>query len=210
MFCCICIFYVNIIYIYIYIYVPPTRENLTQGHFYSGDLGEVRYEFWLIPWWTILVIRSLCAMWTVLAFAKFPGIYTRWPCKLYIYIFLAITSLSQFDRSSPGFLFLHCCFYYTNLPAIVFFEIVYIGNLLPSSILPSNKKIFIVIMVIIIFSLTLILMLKLILLIKGISIIEKSLYEAILRNLFSCPLTDKGNLLFSLYFFLSLAKVYSL
>ena len=70
--------------------VPPTRQELTQSLFYSRDLGEeeeeeVGYEFRLVLWWTMLDIGLLDAMWTMLAFAKSPGMNAQWPCwsKLY-------------------------------------------------------------------------------------------------------------------------------
>ena len=50
--------------------------------FYSGDLGEreVALKLRLVCCWTMLVIRSLGAMWTIRAFAKTLGKYSRWPC----------------------------------------------------------------------------------------------------------------------------------
>ena len=58
-----------------YLSVPPTRQDLIQGLFYSGDLREEEggHESKLVPCWSILVIGSLGAMYTMLAVAKFPG-----------------------------------------------------------------------------------------------------------------------------------------
>ena len=52
--------------------MPPTRQDFIQGLFYSGDLGEgeVAYEPRLLCW--SVLVESLGAMWTVLAFAKSP------------------------------------------------------------------------------------------------------------------------------------------
>ena len=56
--------------------VAPTRQDLIQGLFYSGDLG--------VGWsWSethvLLDIGSVGTMWTMLAFVKSPGTYARWP-----------------------------------------------------------------------------------------------------------------------------------
>ena len=47
--------------------------------FLSGDSGEVEYESKLVPCCAMLVIGSLGLIWTMSAFAKFPGTYARWP-----------------------------------------------------------------------------------------------------------------------------------
>ena len=61
-----------------YLSKPPTREDLTQGFFYSRR-GGVGHEPKLVRYWSMLVRGSLGAMWTMLAFAKFTDMYTRWP-----------------------------------------------------------------------------------------------------------------------------------
>ena len=52
-----------------------TRQDLTQGLIDNGDLedGEVAHKPRLIRCWTVLIIGSLGAMSTLLAFAKSPG-----------------------------------------------------------------------------------------------------------------------------------------
>ena len=61
--------------LYIYSSVPPSKQDLTQDDFESGDLGQkkVEHEFRLVSCRTLLNIGSLGAMWTMLAFAKSPG-----------------------------------------------------------------------------------------------------------------------------------------
>ena len=60
------------IYIYSYLFLLATRQNLTQCFFHSGCLceGNVRHEPRLVPFWTILVIGSPGAMWTMQNFLK--------------------------------------------------------------------------------------------------------------------------------------------
>ena len=61
--------------------LPSTRQDLTQGYFIVGvGDGDVAQELRLIRCWTMLVIGSQDAMWTMLAFAKSPGMYAKWPC----------------------------------------------------------------------------------------------------------------------------------
>ena len=55
-----------------YLSMPPTRQNLTQGLFYSGGFREGGSYTWAKTL-ALLVIGSLSAMWTILAFAKSLG-----------------------------------------------------------------------------------------------------------------------------------------
>ena len=61
-----------------YLSVPPTRQDLTQGLFLERGFrrGGVIHEPRLLCCWSMLVISSLGAMWTMLTFAKSPGTKT--------------------------------------------------------------------------------------------------------------------------------------
>ena len=48
--------------------------------------GEVTYESRLVRYWSLLVIGSLGAMWTILVIVKSPGTYARWPCRSQIHL----------------------------------------------------------------------------------------------------------------------------
>ena len=63
-----------------YLFMPSTRHDLTQDLFYCVDFeeGKVRHEPKFMPCFSMLVIGSLGVMWTMLAFAKSPGIHVRW------------------------------------------------------------------------------------------------------------------------------------
>ena len=64
----------NVIYASRYLSVPFTQQDLTQRHFYCGDLIEgLGYEPRLVRSRTMLVIGSLGTMRSVLAFVKSPG-----------------------------------------------------------------------------------------------------------------------------------------
>ena len=61
---------------------PPDRIRHKCFFFYSRDFGEreVAHESRLVRCWSMVVIGSQGAMWTILAFSKSPGTYARWPC----------------------------------------------------------------------------------------------------------------------------------
>ena len=46
--------------------------------------GKVGHKLILVPYWIMLVTVTLGAMWSMLAFAKSPGTYTRWHCWLWL------------------------------------------------------------------------------------------------------------------------------
>ena len=46
----------------LYLSLPPTRQDLIQSLFYSGDFREVKHELRFMPSWTTLIIGLVGAM----------------------------------------------------------------------------------------------------------------------------------------------------
>ena len=69
--------------------LPPTRQDLTHGHFIvMVKEGGIIHVPKLVLCWKMLVIGPQGGIWTKLAFAKSPGMYTRWPKALCLSLIL--------------------------------------------------------------------------------------------------------------------------